>query len=64
MAVGAQFTDSHYGPLANHCSLQGRAENVPDQAIYSVEIGRRGTINFTRDQLEANGRLAQLTLGS
>lgn len=58
------LTDSHYGPAPFHCSLQGRAENVPDAPIYSVEVGRRGTINFTRAQLEANGWLAQLTLGN
>lgn len=57
------FTESHYGPLAFHCSLQGTAQNVPDQAVYSFEVGRRGTINYTREQLAANGWLAQLTLG-
>ncbi len=59
------FTESHI-TLASpiHCSLQGTADNVPDAAIYTVEVGRRGAINFTREQLEANGWLAQLTLGN
>lgn len=46
-----------------HCKFAGTAQDVPDAAIYSVEIGRRGVVNFTRAELEANAWTAALTLG-
>lgn len=78
MSIGTQFTIkdaagtlvgfgaltiADYGPRAFECSLQGKATGVPDLPIYSVEVGRRGTVNFQRADLEADGWLARLSLG-
>lgn len=54
------FSKSTYHPT--ECVLEGAA-NVPDAEIYSIEAGRRGSVNFARADLAANNWTAALTLG-
>lgn len=37
---------------------------VPDRAKYQVEVGRRGAVEFTRDELEKSHWTANLTIGA
>lgn len=55
------LTSSIYGPLLE-CHLSGTV-TVPDMAVYIVDLGRRGTVNFRRDDLAANGWQAELSIG-
>jgi hypothetical protein len=53
----------HVGDPRVSCDFSGTAEDVPDLPVYVLEMGSRGTVNFTRQALAANGWTAELSLG-
>ena len=46
------------------CQFKFDEGNVPDEDFYDIEIGGRGSVTFTRQELESNGWKAELTIGT
>jgi hypothetical protein len=63
IAVGTLGAGLRGGP--HECDFFGTVDNVPDdQDIYQVEVGRRGALSFTHDELEADKWIVFVSLGS
>lgn len=49
---------------SGHCRLAFSVANVPDVPFYSIEVGRRGALTYSRDDLASKNWAVVLTLGA
>ncbi len=47
----------------NSCRLDFSIDDVPEAKFYQVEVGRRGELRYSAEQLEAMGRHVELSVG-
>jgi hypothetical protein len=47
----------------NNCEFPFTVSNVPTAKFYRVEVGRRGQVSYSYDQMRANGWKVSLSLG-
>jgi hypothetical protein len=45
------------------CRFEFVLENVPDRDFYTIEVGRRGTLTYSRDEMRENDWQVGLSLG-
>lgn len=61
-------SELHDGPTAYDSSTRGRcifeiSVSVPDASFYSIEVGSRGELTYSRDDMESMGWVVGFTLG-
>ncbi len=60
--VGASKLDFGMA-VGSVCRFEFAVTNIPESSFYSVEVGRRGALTYSQDQLKANGWRVDAVLG-
>lgn len=60
----AEFETPGTSPSLGECDFTATATNIPEVPFYAVDLGRRGSVQFSLSELEQHGWVAGLSIGN